>query len=88
MNNIATPNTTCRICKNETFEEILDFGDLALTGVFEIDGREVVDWCKQNFGKTGYQEEHECARWLEEFDKHSITLLKDEDLTLFLLRWT
>ena len=53
----------------------------------EIDGREVVDWCKQNFGKTGYQEEHECARWLEERDKHSVTLLKDEDLTLFLLRW-
>jgi hypothetical protein len=41
MNNIATPNTTCRICKNDNFEEILDFGDLALTGVFEIDGREV-----------------------------------------------
>lgn len=53
----------------------------------EIDGREVVDWCLQNFGKTGYQEEYECARWLEERDKHSVTLLKDEDLTLFLLRW-
>lgn len=53
----------------------------------EIDGREVVDWCTQNFGKDGYQEEIGCARWLEERDKHSITLLKDEDLTLFLLRW-
>ena len=41
MNNIATPNTNCRICKGETFEEILDFGDLSLTGVFEIDGRGV-----------------------------------------------
>ena len=41
MNNIATPNSNCRICNNETFEEILDFGDLALTGVFEIDGRGV-----------------------------------------------
>lgn len=53
----------------------------------EIDGREIKRWCVQNFGKSGYQEEHECARWLDEIDKHSITLLKDEDLTLFLLRW-
>jgi hypothetical protein len=54
----------------------------------EIDGREIKRWCINNFGKPGYQEEIECARWLEELDKHSITLLKDEDLTLFLLRWS
>jgi hypothetical protein len=38
MNNIASANSNCRICKSEIFEEILDFGDLALTGVFEVEG--------------------------------------------------
>jgi hypothetical protein len=41
MKNIATLNTNCRICKSPNSEEIMNFGNLALTGVFEVDGRSV-----------------------------------------------
>lgn len=35
MTQIAQPKVTCRICKATTLESVLDFGEIALTGVFE-----------------------------------------------------
>ena len=39
MDNIAAVSTSCRICQaTDAFESIMDFGELALTGVFELEG--------------------------------------------------
>lgn len=58
-------------------------------GKGEVDGDEIRQWCIENFGKPGYQEELEESRWLDDIDSHGeIYLCKDEDLTFFLLKWT
>ena len=58
-------------------------------GMGEVDGEEIRQWCIENFGKPGYQEELEGNRWLDDIDGHGeIYLCKDEDLTFFLLKWT
>jgi hypothetical protein len=54
----------------------------------EVDTSEIRDWCVENFGKAGYQEEHGEARWLDDTDDATIFLCRDEDLTFFLLKWT
>lgn len=55
----------------------------------EVDGNEIRQWCIANFGKAGYQEELERARWLDDIsEKGEIFLCNDEDLTFFLLKWT
>lgn len=53
----------------------------------EIDGREVKRWCLKHLGKSGYQEEIEDSRWVDNIDSHEIMLCKDEDFTHFLLVW-
>ena len=53
----------------------------------EIDGRDISKWCIQNFGPAGYNEEIEGTRWLAYDAICEVILCKDEDLTLFLLRW-
>lgn len=41
MSSIATKIDACRICAGKTLSPIMDFGDLALTGVFLSDGTKV-----------------------------------------------
>ena len=53
----------------------------------EVDGREVKKGCNQHFGMSGYQEELNSNRWLDNIEKHEIMLCNDEDLTHFLLVW-
>lgn len=53
----------------------------------EIDGREVKRWCEEKFGKSGYQDEIEATRWVNNIESHEVMLCTDEDLTFFLLRW-
>lgn len=55
----------------------------------EVDGDEIRQWCVDNFGEPGYQEEHGKSRWLDDIkDNGEIYLCRDEDLTFFLLKWT
>ena len=53
----------------------------------EVDGREVVAWCTEHFGKSGYQEELEATRWINNIDQREIMLCNDSDFTMFLLVW-
>lgn len=53
----------------------------------EVDTTEIRDWCLTTFGKSGYQEEIERSRWVDNTTDSEIMLCNDEDLTLFLLRW-
>lgn len=54
----------------------------------EVDSYEIQQWCFQNFGNPGYQEEHGESRWLDATKDCAIYLCNDEDLTFFLLKWT
>ena len=54
----------------------------------EVDTKEIHDWCIETFGNAGYQEEIERSRWLDNTEDSEIILCNDEDLTLFLLRWS
>jgi hypothetical protein len=54
----------------------------------EVDSQEIRDWCINNLGNPGYQEEHECSRWLDDAENGEIILCNDSDLTFFLLKWT
>ena len=53
----------------------------------EVDSDEIYDWCTQNFGPSGYQEELNDSNWIDNTEFGEIMLCKDEFLTLFLLRW-
>lgn len=58
-------------------------------GKGEVDSDEVLNWCKENLGHSGYQDELGESRWLDDINENStIFLCKDEDLTFFLLKWT
>ena len=61
---------------------------ISWVGKGEVDSDEIQKWCIENFGQPGYQEEHGEARWLDHTDFASVILIKDEDLTFFLLKWT
>ena len=54
----------------------------------EVDSYEIQQWCFQNFGNAGYQEELGESRWLDATKDCTIYLCNDEDLTFFLLKWT
>ncbi len=56
-------------------------------GKGEVDSKEIQQWCIENFGKPGYQEELGGTRWLDDSYSGEIFLCKDEDLTFFLLKW-
>jgi hypothetical protein len=53
----------------------------------DVDVKEIKKWCKKNYGNSGYDEETGTNRWIDNTIKHEIMLMRDEDLTLFLLRW-
>ena len=53
----------------------------------EVDADELHKWCLDTFGKSGYQDEIERSRWVDNFEQSELMLCNDEDLTLFLLRW-
>lgn len=53
----------------------------------EVDGRDVKRWCDEHLGPSGYQEELEGSRWVNNVDNHEIMLCNDQDLTHFLLVW-
>lgn len=53
----------------------------------DVDVKEIKKWCKKNYGNPGYDEETGTNRWIDNTIKHEIMLMRDEDLTLFLLRW-
>jgi len=53
----------------------------------EVDSEEIRNWCLTILGKSGYQEEIERTRWVDNIEQSEIMLCNDEDLTLFLLRW-
>lgn len=54
----------------------------------EIDSSEIQEWCTNKFGNSGYQEEIESSRWLDDTVNGELILCKDEDLTFFLLKWS
>jgi hypothetical protein len=56
-------------------------------GQEDIDTKEIKKWCKKNFGNSGYDDETGSNRWLDNCKQSEIMLTRDEDLTLFLLRW-
>ena len=56
-------------------------------GQGEVDTNEIIEWCIETFGKSGYREETENNRWVDNSTESEIILCNDEDLTLFLLRW-
>lgn len=56
-------------------------------GKGEVDSTEIKEWCIENFGESGFQEEHGKARWLDDTNDATIFLCNDEDLTFFLLKW-
>lgn len=56
-------------------------------GKGEVDTVEVRQWCIDNLGNSGYQEELGESRWLDNCENDEIFLCKDEDLTFFLLKW-
>lgn len=41
MDDLETPIEACRICASLRLSTVIDFGDLALTGIFEVDGTTV-----------------------------------------------
>jgi hypothetical protein len=45
-------------------------------------------WCKKNYGNPGYDDETGSNRWVDNIKQCEIMLTRDEDLTLFLLRWS
>ena len=53
----------------------------------DVDTKEIKKWCKKNFGNPGYDEETGSNRWVDNIKQSEIMLTRDEDLTLFLLRW-
>jgi hypothetical protein len=57
-------------------------------GMGEVDATEIQDWCRANFGKSGYREDIEDSYWVDNVEFGEIMLCKDEFLTMFLLRWT
>lgn len=58
-------------------------------GKGEVDGDEIRQWCVQNFGEAGFNDELGTTRWLDDInEKGEIFLCNDEDLTFFLLKWT
>jgi len=56
-------------------------------GKGEVDSSEIYQWCINNLGNSGYQEEIGESRWLDNCKDDEIFLCKDEDLTFFLLKW-
>lgn len=54
----------------------------------DIDPKEVRKWCKKNFGKSGYDESTGSNRWLDYTKSNEVVLTHDDDLTLFILRWS
>jgi hypothetical protein len=57
-------------------------------GKGEVDSNEVKEWCIQNFGNSGYQEEKGTSFWVDNCDSGELMLCKPELLTAFLLRWS
>ena len=57
-------------------------------GKGEVDGDEIRQWCNENFGPSGYLEEYDGTRWLDNISEQGeIMLCRDEDLTFFLLKF-
>jgi len=53
----------------------------------DVDPKEIKKWCKKNYGNSGYDDETGSNRWVDNIKQCEIMLTRDEDLTLFLLRW-
>ena len=53
----------------------------------EVDSDEVKQWCNDTYGKSGYREETNNNRWVDNIEHSEVMLCNDEDLTMFLLRW-
>jgi len=53
----------------------------------EVDTKEIKKWCKKIYGNPGYDEETGSNRWIDNTKQCEIMLTRDEDLTMFLLRW-
>lgn len=53
----------------------------------EVDSQAIRAWCIEHLGKSGYQEELEASRWVDNTEQGEIMLCNDSDLTYFLLIW-
>ena len=56
-------------------------------GKGEVDSDSIRNWCIEHFGPSGYQEELEASRWVDNTEQGEIMLCNDSDLTYFLLIW-
>ena len=48
---------------------------------------EIRGWCKDTFGKSGYREETDDNRWVDNIENGEIMFVVEADMTMFLLRW-
>lgn len=52
------------------------------------DAREMGQWCYNAFGPSGYRVGTGEVRWRDNIHYGEVTFSHEEDLTLFLLRWS
>lgn len=55
--------------------------------VLPAEQKEIREWCTQSFGPSGWQEELEANRWVDDIENGEIVFLTESDYTAFLLRW-
>lgn len=55
--------------------------------VLPSDQKEIREWCINTFGKSGWREDLERNRWLDDIENNEIVFVDESDFTVFLLRW-
>ena len=53
----------------------------------ENDNKSIEKWCLDTFGPSGYREDTQDTRWVNNVNTGDITFLQEQDLVVFLLRW-
>jgi hypothetical protein len=49
---------------------------------------EIGQWCYNSFGPSGYRKGTGEVRWRDDIHYGEVTFSREEDLTLFLLKWS